>query len=173
MEISLVLVKKKEKEKEILKNLSEKYSYEISQYLENDVNALGLYNYWDDFDFDFDYYWSQKKWRPYFIKVDKKLAGFVLITNEKRFSNNTKYFLQDFFVMYKYRRMGVGTYILEIIFEKFKGKWELLCHHKNNPARIFWRKNIKRFSNNNFKIIKKTKLTYIDGSIPEGMIFEI
>ena len=32
-------------EKEILRNLLEKYGYELSQYFNNDVNDLGLYGF--------------------------------------------------------------------------------------------------------------------------------
>jgi len=53
MDISIELVKKDEKE--ILKNLLEKYCYEFSQYNEKDVNNLGLYGY-DYFD------WTLPHW---------------------------------------------------------------------------------------------------------------
>ncbi|MDR2602278.1 MAG: hypothetical protein LBC53_07495 [Spirochaetaceae bacterium] len=43
MNIEIELVKKEEKE--ILKNLLEKYSYEFSQWENNDVNDIGLYEY--------------------------------------------------------------------------------------------------------------------------------
>ena len=63
-------------EKEILRNLLEKYQYEFSQYDNNDVNNIGLfgYNY-------LDYYWTEKNRFLFFIKVDEKLAGFILITH--------------------------------------------------------------------------------------------
>lgn len=42
-------------EKEILRNLLEKYDYEFSQYDQRDVNHLGLYGY--DY---LDYYWTEE-----------------------------------------------------------------------------------------------------------------
>lgn len=39
------LIPIKEYEKEILRNLMEKYDYEFTQYTHEDVNPLGLYGY--------------------------------------------------------------------------------------------------------------------------------
>ena len=52
MDIKIELVKKEEKE--ILRNLMEKYRYEFSQYDNLDTNNFGLYGY--DY---FDYYWTE------------------------------------------------------------------------------------------------------------------
>ena len=63
MRIELVQVRKEEKE--VLRNLLEKYDYEFSQYDLRDVNALGLYGYdW------LDCYWTEERRWPFFIKVD-------------------------------------------------------------------------------------------------------
>ncbi len=55
-------------EKEILRNLQEKYDYEFSQWNKKDVNKLGLYGY--DY---LDYYWVEDKRHAFFIMVDGKL----------------------------------------------------------------------------------------------------
>jgi hypothetical protein len=52
-------------QREILKNLLEKYDYEFSQYDLRDVNELGLYGY--DY---LDYYWTEKKRWAFFIYAD-------------------------------------------------------------------------------------------------------
>ena len=63
-------------EKEILRNLLEKYSYEFSQWDKRDVNQLGLFGYPY-----LDYYWIEDKRRAYFIMADGKLAGFVMVVD--------------------------------------------------------------------------------------------
>ena len=65
-----------ENEKEILKNLLEKYDYEFSQWDKRDVNMLGLYGYKY-----LDYYWTEENRWAYFILVDDKLAGFVMVND--------------------------------------------------------------------------------------------
>ena len=52
-------------EKEILRNLLEKYDYEFSQWDQRDVNALGLYGYGY-----LDNYWTEEKRYTFFIEVD-------------------------------------------------------------------------------------------------------
>ena len=71
-------------EKEILRNLMEKYDYEFSQYLDIDVNPLGLYGY-----NYFDCYWTEDTRHPFFIKADGKLAGFVMVGNYMEFFPGT------------------------------------------------------------------------------------
>ncbi|GHT99011.1 hypothetical protein FACS1894142_6100 [Spirochaetia bacterium] len=74
--MNIKMKKIKVEEKEILRNIMEKYLYEFSQYENTDVNKLGLYGYnW------LDCYWTEKNRYPYFILVDNVLAGFVLIND--------------------------------------------------------------------------------------------
>ena len=83
MKIELVAVDSSEKE--ILRNLLEKYDYEFSQYDNRDVNQLGLYGY--DY---LDYYWTGKDRWAFFIHVNKKLAGFVMV-NSYQSTKDTDY----------------------------------------------------------------------------------
>ena len=63
-------------EKEILRNLLEKYLYEFSQYDLGDVNALGLYGY-----AYLDNYWTEDNRWAFFIRVDGRLAGFAMVND--------------------------------------------------------------------------------------------
>lgn len=63
-------------ERQIFANLLEKYIHEFSKYTLVDVNPLGLYG-----DLYLDYYWVEHKRWAYFIYVDAKLAGFVIVNN--------------------------------------------------------------------------------------------
>jgi hypothetical protein len=91
MDISIELVKKDEKE--IIKNLLEKYHYEHSQYDERDVNNLGLFGY--DY---LDNYWTEENRFPYFIKVNNKLAGFIMVNDYLEAKFETNYTISDFFI---------------------------------------------------------------------------
>ena len=120
-------------QKEILRNLLEKSGYEFSQYNDGDLNDLGLIGHkW------LDVFWLENGWHAYFIKVENKLAGYVLMTDvvDKLFNNN--YQIWDLFIIYKYRRQGVGTYVMNEIFKKFKGRWQITRHKKNIAAKYFW-----------------------------------
>ena len=84
-------------EKEILRNLLEKYNYEFSQWDKRDVNKLGLYGY--EY---LDYYWTEDKRWAYFIFADDKLAGFVMVNNLPEVDDReTDFQIAEFFILYK------------------------------------------------------------------------
>jgi predicted acetyltransferase len=166
MDISIVPVKIGEKE--ILRNLLEKYDYEFSQYDNRDVNDLGLYGY--DY---LDYYWTEENRFPFFVKVNGKLAGFIMVNDYLESKINTNYTLSEFFIMYKYRRQGIGKYVVNNIFNKFKGKWQLKFHPKNEVSKNFWLKTIDEYTKGKYEIIKNDpESTYDDGTIGYVLIFE-
>jgi predicted acetyltransferase len=159
----------KKEEKEILRNLLEKYSYEFSQWEDNDVNAIGLYgyNYLDN-------YWQDENRFPYFIKVNNKLAGFVLVNDYNETDVKTDYAIAEFCILYKYRRKGIGKYVAKYIFNKHLGKWQIRYHPKNVISKDFWNKIINEITNGNYKIINNDQKTkYDDGTIGEVIIFNL
>ena len=166
MDISIELVKKEEKE--ILRNLLEKYHYEHSQYDKRDVNNLGLFGY--DY---LDIYWTEENRFPYFIKVENILAGFVMINNYNETKLDTNYTVSEFFIMYKYRRKGVGKYAVKYILEKHKGKWQLSFHPNNENSKVFWIKIIDEYTKGNYELMENnTDWIYEDGTIAHTIIFD-
>jgi predicted acetyltransferase len=158
-------------EKEILRNLIEKYLYEFSQYDGYDVNDLGLYGY-----SYLDIYWTEENRFAYFIKVDNKLAGFFMVNDCKEIKIETDYTISEFFILHKYRKLGVGTYAVKYIFENLKGKYQLMHHPKNIVSKIFWNNIVKKSTNEKYEIIKdndNVEAKYHDGTIGEVLIFEI
>ena len=148
----------------------EKYGYELSQYFGNDINDLGLYGY--DY---FDCYWTDENRYPYFIKVDDKLAGFIMINDYPEGTQKTDYTISEFFVLYKYRRNGVGKRSVKIILDKYKGKWQLKFHPKNELSKNFWLKTIDEYTNGKYNTIKDDPhqdALYDDGTIGHILIFD-
>jgi len=149
MTIEIIAVERDEKE--IFRNLLEKFNYELSQYIDNDVNKLGLYGY--DY---LDSFWKAgaKRW-AYFIKVDGKLAGFATLIGDYFFIKDRKsdYMMTDFFVMYKYRGAGVGKFVANYLFEKYKGIWQLNAINKNTNSIGFWKKVVGDYTNDAYEVI--------------------
>lgn len=155
-------------EKEILKNLLEKYDYEFSQYDGRDVNALGLYGY--DY---LDHYWVEQNRYAFFIKVDGKLAGFVMINDYPEVVSDTQYTLSEFFVMHKYRKLGVGRHAAYHVFDKFKGKWQLKRHPKNLSSVYFWNAIVKDYTKGKYTFIEAhPEAAYDDGTLGDVFVFE-
>ena len=156
-------------EKEILRNLLEKYDYEFSQYDLRDVNALGLYGY--DY---LDCYWTEENRWAYFIYVDDKLAGFVMVNDYPEADDRTTDFsMAEFFVMYKYRRMGIGRKAVFDVFNRHKGRWQLRRHPKNLPSVHFWDTVINEYTNGRYELVSAyPNAAYDDGTLADMFFFE-
>lgn len=149
----------KEQDKEVIYNLMQLYTYELSFFEDEttDFKLLdsGLYvmsKY-------VEMYWTSDKRHPYILKCDNELAGFVLA----RYNEDGKNEIAEFFVLNKYRRSGAGKFMANEMFELYKGPWEVRTLLKNERAQNFWRNVIRDFSNNNFeeKLIRdKTRLAF-------------
>lgn len=156
-------------EKEILKNLLEKYNYEFSQWDKRDVNKLGLYGYQY-----LDYYWTEAKRWAYFILVDDKLAGFAMVIDLPEVDDReTDFQMAEFFVLHKYRRSGVGKQAFFKVLAMHKGKWQLKRHPANLDSVHFWDKVISEYTQGRYELIKAYPGTeYDDGTLADVFFFE-
>lgn len=156
-------------DKEILKNLLEKYNYEFSQYDNRDVNKFGLYGYKY-----LDYYWTEENRWAFFIVADGNLAGFAMVNDFPVSKEKTDYSLSEFFVMYKYRRCGVGKYAAIKVFDMFHGKWQLKRHPKNIGSVHFWNNVVNEYTKGNFKLVESyPDSEYADGTLGDIFFFEV
>ena len=131
-------------EKALLVRLMELYSYEFSVYSNDDISEYGYYGY-----NHIDDYWNEDGRYPYLIRADGKIAGFALICPhcDYRDEKDARCF-GEFFVMLKYRRMGIGMQL----FDRHRGHWEV-CYWKNNlPASLFWKEVVEEYTNGNYHI---------------------
>ncbi len=154
MQIELSSVR--EDEKTILGHLLELYNYDFSEFEDTDVNDIGLYGY-----SYLDCYWTDDRRYAYFIKVDGKLAGFVMVCGHCYVSKDKDtLFMSEFFVMRKYRKKGIGEYAAKEILNMHKGKWELTMHPKNTTALKFWEKVETETAGSTLKVHENVKDVY-------------
>ena len=145
MEIALIEVK--ESEKSILRQLLELYSYDFSEFDGADVNRNGYYGYRY-----LDHYWTEDSRHPFFIRVNRKLAGLVLISAYTyKLDQGEAKSVTEFFVMRKYRRKGIGKSAAFQVFDRFPGKWEVIQHGENAPSMLFWEKIIGEYCGGNYR----------------------
>ncbi|MFH1676432.1 MAG: GNAT family N-acetyltransferase [bacterium] len=123
-------------EKPVLRNLMELYLHDFTEFDNADIGDNGLYGY--EY---LDCYWTEEDRYSFLVRVDGRLAGFVLV--HKIAGINT---IAEFFVMRKYRRRGVGTEVAIRIFDRFRGKWNVTQMSYNVPAQSFWRKVIRKYT---------------------------
>ena len=81
---------------------------------------------------------GQKKTDLFFYKKDNKLADFVMVNDYPEME--TKYTMSEFFILNKYRRIGIGKYAVKYIQNKNKEKWQLKYNPKNKTSENFWKK---------------------------------
>jgi predicted acetyltransferase len=138
-------------QKTTLRNLLELYKYDFSEFDPEDVNENGLYDY-----MYLDHYWTEEGRHPFFVRVDGKLAGFALVRAiGSKEHNQTIYSMAEFFVMKKYRQLGVGQHAAIEVFNRFSGIWKVAQIETNKPAQIFWRKTIGKYTNNNYQEVRE------------------
>lgn len=131
-------------EKSVLRNLMELYQYDFSEYLCEDVNEHGLYDYQY-----LDHYWTEPGRHPFLIRVDGKLAGFALVRDPSS-TGEEWHELAEFFVMRKYRVSGVGRVAAHKVFALFPGRWHVEQEEANSPSLVFWRKVIGEYTGGQF-----------------------
>jgi predicted acetyltransferase len=150
-------------DKEILRNLLEKYLYEFSQYEQRSVNRLGLFGY--DY---LDHYWTEDARQAFFIRAGDELAGFAMVNDQPTAAaGDCDHSLAEFFIMYKYRRQGIGHWAATALFDRFPGHWQLKCHPLNVQALHFWQTVIADYCGGESKQFDDPSgAEYPDGSTP-------
>lgn len=156
-----------ETEKSILSQLIELYEYDFSEYNHQDVNFLGRYGY-----SYLDYYWTEEKRYPYFIKVNNQLAGFALICDFCYvLKNQDALIVSEFFVMKKYRKQGIGKRAAIELFKTFNGLWELTVYPNHPGSLSFWLKVVSSYTNDRYEIHRDVEGVY-DDALGIGITFE-
>lgn len=134
-----------EEHKVVINNLMQFYIYDFSRMINYDVENNGVFMPYPAL----DEYWPNGSERfPYIIKVQGKYAGFILV--KFIHSENKSYFsIAEFFIMNKYRRMGIGKKLAWQIFDLHKGTWEVFQIEQNKAAQQFWRNIISEYTKGN------------------------
>lgn len=135
MNINLVLVNIKQKD--LLRNMVKDYREELFE-----SKNPGEYKY-------FDSYFNKKSYKPYFIKVDNQIVGFILV-NKYSIVEIKANSIAEFYVKKEYRNKGIGKTAAYKVFNMFPGKWEIREREKNIMAYKFWNKVIGEYTNQSF-----------------------
>ena len=98
-----------------LANLIQLYLYDFSEITGADVDERGCFAYPL-----LDSYWTEAERYPFLIRVDGNLAGFALVNRYSRLLNPFDgHAVAEFFVMRKYRRVGIGRAAAIQLFDRF------------------------------------------------------
>jgi predicted acetyltransferase len=126
----------------ILANLLELYAHDFSEFHELELDAEGRFGYEQ-----LPLYWKERDRHPFLVKVDDKLAGFVLIRKGSQVSNDENVRdVAEFFIVRRYRRLGIGMKAAHDVWRRFPGKWEVRVMERNGNAKEFWGRAIGEFT---------------------------
>jgi predicted acetyltransferase len=121
----------------------ELYQHDLSDIWDQDLDVHGEYGY------ELDRFWKQQDSWPYVFRLGGNLAGFALVDKRVRIPGDD-FWMDQFFVVKKHRRRGVGARAARMVFELHPGHWQVGQMPTNTSAQEFWRRLIDSYTNGRF-----------------------
>ena len=132
-EMELVVVRPEDRE--LLRNIIQKYLYEMTNYYDDEMDSLGNLRYGY-----FDAYFTDPERRAFFLYEEKTLVGFAMMHPYSELGGETDHVLAEFTIFPMYRERRLASKAAEMIFESFGGRWEVKYNEKNTAAKALWNK---------------------------------
>lgn len=117
----------------------ELYQHDLSDIWDQDIDGNGEYGY------ALDRYWSSEQCHPFIATVNGRYAGFSLIDQAVKVGTEG-HWVDQFFVLKKYRQLGVGSTLALGSFSALPGHWEVGQMLANQVAQHFWRKVVSQYT---------------------------
>jgi predicted acetyltransferase len=122
----------------VVQHLSSYYIYDMSEYLGWPCSESGRFGGCDEFFDD----WRAGRNDPFMIKCEEELAGFAGVKFDEATQEHT---IQEFFILRKFRRRGIGTTVAFRLFDASPGNWRVEQLAQNTPAVRFWTATITAY----------------------------
>ena len=122
----------------------ELYQHDLSDIWDQDLDSHGEYGY------ALDHYWHEEGSQAFVATVAGKYAGFALVNRAVRVGTEGCW-MDQFFVLKKFRRRGLGQHLARSVFAALPGRWEVGQMPTNLGAQSFWRKVIGEYTGGKFK----------------------
>lgn len=130
---------------DILVNLMELYLHDMAEWFQFDTHPNGLYTY------DTSNVWK-KGMDVYFCYAGTIPVGFGIIDTAERFSNDpTMRDMDEFFIVRRYRRLGLGQAFATYLWQEYPSPWIVRVYQKNLPALSFWRSAISKHTGGDYQ----------------------
>lgn len=126
-----------------LDRMLELYQYELSDIWNQELDSHGLFGY------DTSKHRQAQRFFAHILLVDQHYAGFALVA-PATVTRQEGYWMEQFFVMKKYRKAGNGLALALHVFRSHPGAWEVGQMPGNTAARQFWRSVVGNLTRGNF-----------------------
>jgi predicted acetyltransferase len=121
----------------------ELYQYDLSDIWPQELDACGEYGY------ALDRYWQGAHCHAFVALVDEHYAGFALVDGAVKVGSSGRW-MDQFFVLKKYRRAGLGKAVAMRVFADLPGHWEVGQMPDNVSAQAFWRRVVDEYTNGRY-----------------------
>jgi len=90
---------------------------------------------------------------PLVIVRGTECVGFAMVARGSAAAGRspTDYRMAEFFVARTFRRRGVGRLAVELILNRFAGRWEIVEYLRNPVAVAFWRRVVANYTQGRFQ----------------------
>ncbi len=149
--VNVELVALSVEDRPLLDRLGQLYQYDFSEFDGTEIGEEGLFRWWS-----LEHLFAQPEHHAFLVRVDGNIAGFAATYEGEAFRDPTErvWWMDEFFVMRKYRRTGVGNFVARSLFDRLPGTWEVAQISPNTAAQSFWRKVIAEYTDGNFDEIE-------------------
>jgi predicted acetyltransferase len=119
----------------LLANLLELYIHDLSETFLLETGADGRFGY-----DRLPLYWTEPGARfPFLIRRGARIVGFALVARGSPASEDADDLdVQEFIVLRRYRRLGVGRCAAHLLWDRLPGRWIVRVSQGNQGALRFW-----------------------------------
>jgi predicted acetyltransferase len=152
-----------ENDRAALQRMLELYQYDLSDLHPQEINDQGEYGY------ELDRYWRDSTCHPFVALVSGFYAGFALVDARVKLGV-PGHWMDQFFILKKHRRSGVGSMLARWVFGALHGYWETGQMLSNLPAQSFWRRVVGEYAKdgNNEQVVSLGKSQWVVQSFQSG-----
>ena len=101
-----------------------------------------------------DIFWQKESLHPFLIWADGKVAGFALVAGRPYAPEGADYSMVEFFILKRCRRQGVGREAARLVFDQFRGVWDVYELEANLPAIRFWNGLISEYTEGRYTVLE-------------------
>ncbi len=139
--MNLEVTRAPREESPVLEQLLELYAYELSDIADLAIGPDGRFGCGA-----LPRYWTEPDRVPYLVRIDRELAGFVLVQQGSLVTGDPEVWdVAEFFVLKRHRQRGIGVRVAHEVWRRHCGAWEVRVMQRNTSALAFWRRAVEAF----------------------------
>jgi len=109
---------------------------------------------------------------PLVIVRGAENVGFAMVARGSNSPDRSPvdYRMAEFFVARTFRRRGIGKFAVELILNRFAGRWEITEYLRNPTAVAFWRRVVSNYTRNTYqeRVVNGEVRQVFDSGISRG-----